>query len=205
MKENKKIAILLIVLLLLVGITTSYVARTYAKYTSEITGKSATAIVAKWNFDVENADVTMDIDFSETYDPETLVANRIAPGTEGSFAFQLTNATTETGVAYTVSFGAATGVPTNLKFYTDDTYSDEFDITAETFTGVLPAKAETGHTIEVYRKWAYETGAVNDGIAEGDGADTTNGKAGGEEGTKLEIPVTITGVQVEPTAVVATP
>lgn len=190
MEKKQRKSILLIVLLLLVGLTTGYVASTYAKYTSEITGKEGTAVIAKWNFDEENKDITMNIDFAKTYDPTTLVADRIAPGTEGSFAIQLTNETTETGVDYTMFFGEAIGVPTNLKFYTDADYKTELDITSQTITGTLDAGDATGETITLYWKWAYET-------TNGDSADTTNGKTGGSDGTKLTLPITITGVQAQ--------
>ena len=193
MDNKKRKSLVLMVLLLLVGLTSGYVASTYAKYTSEISDKEGTAIVAKWNFDVENTNTSMIINLAETYDSATLVGNRIAPGTQGSFAFTLTNETTETGVDYTVSFGEVTGIPTNLKFYTDNKYEDELDITSENITGSLDAEDATGVTIELYWKWAYET-------AEGDAADTTNGKAGGEDGTQLVLPINITGVQSTPVA-----
>ena len=47
--KNKK-SLLVLVLLLLVGITSGYVASTYAKYTSKIENNNGTATVAKWAF-----------------------------------------------------------------------------------------------------------------------------------------------------------
>lgn len=192
MKNKKRKSLVLMTLLLLVGLTSGYVAGTYAKYTSEIEGNEGTAVVAKWNFDEENnADTTIVINLAKTYAPATLVENRIAPGTEGSFAITLTNATTETGVDYTISFEKATGVPTNLKFYEDNTYTTELDIASDTIEGSLKPKDATGNTVTIYWKWAYET-------TNGDTDDTTNGKNGGENGTKLTLPITITGIQTTP-------
>ena len=193
MENKKRGSMLLIGMLLLIGLTGGYIANTYAKYISEIKDKQGTAVVAKWNFDEENKDTTIDIDLASTYNADTLVGNRIAPGTEGSFKFSLTNETTETGVDYTISFGDVTGVPTNLKFYLDESYNDELDVSSETMTGTLDAEDSTGDVITIYWKWDYET-------SNGDEADTVNGKAGGENGTKLVLPVTITGVQVQPGA-----
>ena len=191
MKKTRDLLVV-ILLLLLIAISIFYIAGTYAKYTSEISDIQGEAIIAKWDFDVENASQTLDIDLGATYDPDTLVADRIAPGTEGSFAIQLTNANTETGVDYTIAFGTATGVPTNLKFYSDSTYNTELTLASDTLTGTLDAEDATGDTITFYWKWDYET-------TNGDEADTTNGKAGGANGTKMTLPITITGVQVEPT------
>ncbi len=189
--ENKKDrSMLLIVLLVLVGLTSGYVSSTYAKYTSTIE-KDSSATIAKWSFDEENSDTNLIIDFASTYDPSTLVENRIAPGTAGSFSIALTNAETETGVDYTLSFGQAQGVPTNLKFYEDNSYSNEINITSDTLTGTLEPGDATGVEIKFYWKWAYET-------ANGDAADTANGSAGGSGGTKLVLPVTITGTQTTP-------
>lgn len=186
--ENKKDkSVLLIALLILVGLTSGYVSSTYAKYTSTIE-KNSSATIAKWSFDEENSDTNLIIDFASTYDPNTLVENRIAPGTAGSFSIALTNAETETGVDYTLSFGEAKGVPTNLKIYEDSTYSNEINIQSDTITGNLEPGDSTGVTVKFYWKWAYET-------ANGDEADTANGSAGGSNGTKLVLPVTITGTQ----------
>ena len=190
MENNKDKSLLLIVLLVLVGLTSGYVSSTYAKYTSTIE-KNSSATIAKWSFDEENSDTELIIDFASTYDPTTLVENRIAPGTAGSFAISLTNAETETGVDYELSFGTAQGVPTNLKFYEDATYSNEISIASDTLTGTLDAGDSTGVEIKFYWKWAYET-------ANGDAADTANGAAGGSGGTKLVLPITITGTQTTP-------
>lgn len=190
MENNKDKSLLLIVLLVLVGLTSGYVSSTYAKYTSSIE-KNSSATIAKWSFDEENSDTELIIDFASTYDPATLVENRIAPGTAGSFAISLTNAETETAVDYELSFGTAQGVPTNLKFYDDASYSNEISIASDTLTGTLNAGDSTGVEIKFYWKWAYET-------ANGDEADTANGASGGSNGTKLVLPVTITGTQTTP-------
>ena len=52
MKGNKKTSLIIMILLLVVGVTTGYVASTYAKYTSNLPGKSGTATVAKWGYTV---------------------------------------------------------------------------------------------------------------------------------------------------------
>ncbi len=114
--KNKK-SLLVLVLLLLVGITSAYVASTFAKYTSKIENNNGTATVAKWAFTTDNSAQTLTVNLDNTPDPSTLVAGKIAPGTSGSFNIALSNATTETGVDWTISLKNVTNKPTNLKCY----------------------------------------------------------------------------------------
>ena len=194
MEKKKRNAILLLVLLLLVAISASYIAGTYAKYTSEIKDNNGTATVAKWAFDTDNTTQTLTINLDETYDPTTLVAERIAPGTQGSFEIALVNTNTETGVNWTLALKSITDKPTNLKFYKDSSYSTELVPGTDTITGQLKAKDSTGLSVPIYWKWAYET----DAIATNDPKDTTDGKAA----KTLTIGVDITGVQTEPGAAI---
>ena len=115
MKKKKK-SLLVVALLLLVGITSGYVASTYAKYTSQIAGNNGSATVAKWAFSTDNPAKTLTINFSGTYDASTLVAGKIAPGTSGFFNVALVNTHTETGVDWTIRLNSITNAPTNLKF-----------------------------------------------------------------------------------------
>ena len=194
MEKKKRNAILLLVLLLLFAISASYIAGTYAKYTSEIKDNNGTATVAKWAFDTDNTTQTLTINLDETYDPTTLVAERIAPGTQGSFEIALVNTNTETGVNWTLALKSITDKPTNLKFYKDSSYSTELVPGTDTITGQLKAKDSTGLSVPIYWKWAYET----DAIATNDPKDTTDGKAA----KTLTIGVDITGVQTEPGAAI---
>lgn len=184
----KKKDYLLIILLLLVGITGIYVGSTYAKYVEQLDEKTGEAVIAKWNFSGDNENVSMDIDFTNTYDPDTLVAKRIAPGTEGEFSIELFNTSSEVGVDYEIAFGTPTGKAASLTFY--DEHDQEIDITSDTLTGFIPVGESD--TITIKWAWAYDVSA------EQDAADTALGTAGGADGTKLSIPITITGTQTQP-------
>ena len=74
--KNKK-TLLVLVLLLLVGITSGYVASTYAKYTSKIENNNGTATVAKWAFTTDNSAQTLAVNLDNTPDPSTLVAGKL--------------------------------------------------------------------------------------------------------------------------------
>lgn len=185
MSKRKNNSLVVMVLLMVALFSCSYISGTYAKYTSTLSGKQGTAAVAKWAFDTDNSTITLDINLAETYDESTLVEGKIAPGTEGSFDIKLSNGTSEVGVDYTVSF-TNVSKPTNLKFYTDNTYATELDLTDDDLTGQI-AVGETV-TRTVYWKWVYYTSAANDTT------DTTEGKAADD----LTLTMNITGVQTTP-------
>ena len=187
MKKNRKV-FLVIALLLLVGLTGGYVASTYAKYTSSLDTNTAKATVAKWAFASDNEEVELKVKFTEEYDPTTLVKGKIAPGTSGSFNIALVNANTETGVDFTVSIKDVSNVPANLKFYTDEEFTNEITPGSVKITGQLAAKDSTGLTIPIYWKWAYYTSNSADEV------DTSLG----ENPTELAITLSITGVQTPP-------
>lgn len=189
--KGKKSLLLALALLLIVGATSSYVAVTFAKYTGNIE-RTGTMQVAKWSFEEDNKDSALTVDLSETYDATTLVANKIAPGTKGSFAIKLVNDNSETGVKFAVKLGTIENMPANMKFYKDAAMSTE--LTADGITGILKANDATGVDIKIYWQWAYETGTGTEAITAGDTADTTSGKVA----TALSIPVTISGVQYQP-------
>lgn len=198
MRKTNKNAVLVFVLLLLVAVSAMMVASTYAKYTAEVTG-SGTVTVAKWNFATDNANPTVTVNITPTADPTTLVANKIAPGTQGSFDVTLKN-TSEVGADFKVTIGTITGtVPANLKFYKDSGFTTEITASAP-ITGQLKAGDSTGIPVKVYWKWAYETGTVTDGIATGDADDTTAGTTP----ATLTVPLTIKGVQTQPSATAIT-
>ena len=191
---NKK-SLILVVLLVLVGLTTGYVASTYAKYTSTVTG-SGTATVAKWAFSTDNTTQSLTINLSPTVDATTLVANKIAPGTSGSFGIQLVNTHSEVGVDFSITIDTITGQPANLKFYKDSSFTTELTPGTSTVTGQLTAGDSTGVTVPIYWKWAYETSD----IATNDPIDTT----AGETAAQLTIGVTIVGTQTQPSATAIT-
>ena len=193
MKRHKR-SIILLVLLLVVAISVFYIGLTYSKYTAEVEGEG-TATVAKWAFADDNDNVTLDIDLTDTYDASTLVGDRIAPGTSGSFTLELTNEHSEVGVDFTVKLETVTDAPTNLKFYKDSSFTTELAQGTGTITGHLEAADSTGLEVPIYWKWNYETMSGDPATSTaGDTADTSDGEAGAE----LTVPVTITGVQTQP-------
>lgn len=188
MKKRKK-RIGLIVLLLLFGLTAGYVANTYAKYTAQVSG-SGTATVAKWAFDTDNANTNFTINLDGTVDASTLAADRIAPGTSGSFDIALKNTNSEVGVEFTISFSNAQNVPSNLVFTSGS--STITDITTQTISGKIAAGESL--TVPITWEWPYSTSTADDA------EDTTDGKNAGT----MTVNTTITGTQVQPGAAITT-
>ena len=197
--KRKKLLVLL--LLLVIGVSGVLIAGTYAKYTATIS-KSSSVAIAKWNFESDNSTETINIDLKNNYDESTLVSTRtvdgvdykvIAPGTEGSFDIDLVN-TSDVGVNFKVSLDSVEHFPTNIKFYKDSNYQTELIPGLSKITGKLAANDNQGLTIKVYWKWEFETGSLINEIYSGDTSDTEYGTLG----EILEIPVTITGTQVQP-------
>ena len=188
MKKNKAL-IASLVLVFAIVICGALVARTYAKYVSTVTPSASEATVAKWSFGDDNQNATFTFALDHTYDANTLLNGRIAPGTSGSFAIDITN-NSEVGLQYTIAL-TKTGVPTNVKFYSDAAHQNE--LTNDTLTGTIAQNAaQKTVTATVYWDWAYNT-------TNGDQADTTNGEAGGASGTKMTVSATVTGTQLQPT------
>lgn len=191
-KSSNKKSILVVVLLLLVGVTAYFAANTYAKYITAIDGNTGQVTVAKWNFKTDNQTQTVEIKLADTVDVSTLVANRIAPGTKGSFNVVLKN-TSETGADFTIKLDGIADKPANLKFYRDDTYTNELVPDTTEITGQLKAEDSTGLTVPIYWRWVYET-------ANGDAADTADGEAG----RTLTVGLDIVGVQTAPSSTAIT-
>ena len=195
-KNTKKRNVVLAAVLLGVAATVGTIGvTTFAKYKSQLSDNYSKVTVAKWAFDTDNSSHNYTFSLANTYTASTLVSNRIAPGTQGSFQFSLNNAHTETGVEYTIEFAKNAGTPTNLKFYSDSACTSE--LTDNTLTGHLNPNA-SATTVTVYWKWAYETGANTTEINSNDVIDTANGVAATADG--MSVTATITGVQSKPVA-----
>lgn len=157
----------------------------YAKYVSTVTG-TGTAQVAKWEFRSENEGKTdlIKCEPGKTYKATTLVDGKMAPGTEGKCAIKVRNGEGQVGVNYTIAV-AASGKPTNLKFYTDEAHTTALPTTG--VTGHIDAGVTTPDEKVIYWLWPYET-------AGGDATDTSEGENAGS----MTIDFAITGVQVQP-------
>ena len=200
----KKRMAILAVLVLAVTATAYFVSGTYAKYTSNFTGSTSTARVAKWAFEINDTAATNSFAFNlfdtlneaDTTTAETDVASNdsdkvIAPGTGGQFAIKLANLS-EVNANYTVDYTVTNTANIPVEFSIDGTNwtTDLADVTTPV---AINKGADT--TITVYWRWAF-TGAQSDNYTstQTDVTDTTLGAAGTDT---ISVAATITATQVD--------
>ena len=192
-QTNTKPIVILLALLLITAIVFSIYA--YAKYKTTLTG-NGTATVAKWSFKVNGQTQTIpDIDLATTMKKVNNIAeNKLAPGTEGSFDLNLDATESEVAIDYNIKL-AVTEKPSNLRFYTDSSYTKEIASTdgVMNVSGVMSLEEiKTIQTKTIYWKWAYQTGTETNDIIANDKIDT-------EDSTKsVKMKIEVTGTQRNP-------
>lgn len=192
MNKKKKTAV--IAAFVVLGIAVAGLAvSVYAKYFSTLISGEGKASVAKWAFDTDNTNGTISCE-PDDYDEDTLVDDKIAPGTSGKCTLIISNANSDVGVKYTIKPKTISDQPTNLKFYQDEAHTQEFSATSTISPEEPLAPGATARNVYIYWYWPYETGAVTNGKAAGDDDDTTNGK----DAKDMKMTFEITGVQVRP-------
>ena len=193
MKKNKKV---LIIALVLLAITLSFIGgRTFSKYIAEVNG-SGTADIANWVFKVNGQeDSVQNVNLLSTYNNETLVNNKVAPGTSGSFNIVIDATGSEVGVDYNVTFLNESEKPQNLVFMYDDTKYSTIQDLQQDLSGTINANDENKtRTITIDWEWQYETGDNENEIAQNDEIDTQNAK----EIENYNFDIRVTGTQVTP-------
>lgn len=193
LKKSKKIVLIIIAL---VAILVSFIGgQAYAKYMSKVTG-SGTADVASWNFKVnENAEKMQNISLKSTINNSTLLNNKIAPGTEGSFQIKVDATGSEVGINYVVKFENESQKPTNLKFtYNGKSYNSLTQL-QDDLTGTINADdKEKTKNITIGWNWKYETGSNLQEISKSDIVDTKEAKTI----RNYTFDVVVSGTQVMP-------
>ncbi len=176
--------------------TSAFLGITNSKYTNKITGSGETEI-AKWNFVVNDSTEQMQtIKLADTYDQESLINGRIAPGTSGTFDLVLDASGAEVGVKYKVDFDNETNKPSNLKFKYNDKVFDEIEDYEDVFTGIIDADdTNKTRTLTVDWIWDYETQDNGNTLEENDKTDTLEGL----DALDYSFDITVTGTQVIPT------
>lgn len=193
MTKKKKI---LVMLAIISAIIISFIGgHSYAKYVSEIKGHGV-AEIAKWSFRVNGREEQIQtIQLVDTCDNKTLINNKIAPGTSGSFNIVIDATGSDVGVNYSVKIANEQNKPNNLKFIYENAEYDNITELAKAITGVINANDQTKEkTFKIDWKWNYETGNNDTEIARNDTIDTN-------DSTLIEnytFDVIISGVQVMP-------
>ena len=182
-KGNEKT--IFIVAVILFAMAVGLFVGAYARFQTTVTG-TGTLVTATWSFQVNGSTDTFEVDLASgtTYNTIEATVNgqtvkKIQPGSYGSFDLVLSAEGSEVPVTYNATFGALEGsVPANLALYSDDSYSN----TLEDVSGDVIAAGST-KTVTIYWKWLYTE------------TDETQ-----FSGQTLNLPITITGYQVDPNA-----
>lgn len=174
---SKKKTALLVICLLLAIILSFMIGKTFSKYISEVKG-TGTAEIANWVFKVNGKeDVIQNVNLLSTYNNETLINNKVAPGTSGSFNIVVDATGSEVGVDYVIQFLNESEKPQNLIFtYDDQQYATIQDLEKD-LSGTINANDENKtRTITIYWEWQYQTGENENEINQNDIIDTNNAK-----------------------------
>lgn len=192
--KKKKMALLVICVLLAI-ILSFMIGKTFSKYISEVKG-TGTAEIANWVFKVNGKeDVVQNVNLLSTYHNETLVNNKVAPGTSGSFNIVVDATGSEVGIDYTIQFLNESEKPQNLVFtYDNQEYTTIQDLEKD-LSGTINANDKNKErTITIDWEWQYETGANENEINQNDKIDTDNAK----QLDNYTFDIYVTGTQVMP-------
>lgn len=183
--KKKNDRTIFIIAIILFALAVGLFVGAYARFQTQVTG-TGRLVTANWAFAVNGSSTTFEVDLASgtvynTIDVEVdgETVHKIQPGSYGSFDLVLSAAGSEVPVTYNAVFGGLSGdVPANLALYSDAGYTTSL---ANVNGQVIPAGGQA--TVTIYWKWLYtETDET-----------TYSGKT-------LELPITVTGYQVDPNA-----
>ena len=169
--------------------------KTFSKYVSQVQG-AGTAEIANWVFKVNGKEDTVQtVNLLSTYNNETLVDNKVAPGTQGSFNIVIDATGSDVSVNYQVKFLNETQKPQNLVFTYNDAQYTTIQELAQNLSGTIEAnEQDKTKTITIDWKWQYETGETTEEIKQNDKIDTQNAK----ELNDYTFDIQVIGTQVMP-------
>lgn len=192
---SKKKTILLVILILAIIVLSFFCGKTFSKYVSEVQGEG-TAEIANWVFKVNGKeDLVQSVDLLSTYNNETLINNKIAPGTSGSFNIVVDATGSEVGVDYQIKFLNESEKPQNLVFMYNDNQYESLQVLEQDLLGTINANEEDKtRTITIQWEWQYEIGENENEIQQNDKIDTKNAK----ELENYTFDINVIGTQVMP-------
>ena len=193
-KKKKAVIALCILVVMLVAFIGG---QSYAKYISQVRGNGI-AEIATWSFKVNGEkEQVQEIRLASTCNNQTLVNNKIAPGTSGSFNIKIDATGSDVGINYNITFAQEENKPQNLKFvYGGIEYSSIKELEGK-LSGMIEAnERDKTRTINVRWQWDYETGRDPSQINENDIVDTKDAT----NVANYTFQVIVTGTQIQPQA-----
>lgn len=173
---TKKKKIILIVAAISAIIVSFMGGQSFSKYVTQVKGEGQVE-VAKWQFLVNGSEDTIKtISLQSTCNNDTLVNNKIAPGTQGSFNIEIDATQAEVGINYNVQIVEKSHKPSNLVFKYEGITYESTEALVGVLNGTIPADAtDKKITLPIEWEWKYETGSTQEEIALADQQDTTDG------------------------------
>ena len=189
---TKRTAKLIIAVLMILAVCLYFIAGTYARYTSSITG-NAKVDVAKWAVAFKNGDTPLQNNFDLTFEVEEndyVVSNKIAPDTTATAQIKIDLTGTEVAVDYTATVDKTSLATVFGASANDVTVTTSAEINGKTITdGYIPLNGSSNSAFTENNGVAIITITLtwtnND---EHNASDTTVGTTAGT----LTLPVTLT-------------
>jgi len=193
---SKKKKIIAIVAILSAIVISFLGGQTFSKYITEVKG-TGSAKVAMWSFKVYgDNEQTQNVKLASTVDDNTLVDNKIAPGTKGSFSIKIDGEGSDVGINYNIKVQNETQKPANLFYtYQGKTYTDLNELALEASGTINADDSNKVKEILVNWEWPYQTGSDEISKSKNDAQDTQDGK----NISNYTFDIVVTGTQVIPT------
>ena len=209
MKKQQKIGIIALVALAAIG--SYFIAGTYAKYTSEISG-TGTATVAKWKWTIgssvidsaEDATNGFTFDLFDTIKDSDLSSSEsdvasgvIAPGTSGSFDIDITN-NSEVNATYAIAFTETNTGNIPIEYSSDDGTTWVTSVNSLNVSATSIAMNASATTTTIHWRWAF-TGSASSNYTstQTDATDTALGFGANTSPATVQVTATITVTQVD--------
>ncbi len=140
-------------LLTFILLVTTSIVTTNARYLNR-SDSNYNVKVATWNFKVngsDNSNLTISLD--DTLDKNNLYnTNKVVPGSYGVIPINIDCNGSKVSIVYSIKLNNS-NLPSNLKFYTDSSYTTLFD----GFDGEINYDGEQILNKNIYWKWTYTT------------------------------------------------
>ena len=195
MNKRKKI---IIIITILSSIILAFIGgQSFSKYVSQVKGYG-TAEIATWNFKVNGTtEQIQNIDLASTSNNATLLGNKLAPGTEGSFDITVDGTGSDVGINYNINFEGESPKPQNLIFIYDNKQYHYISELGKVLSGTINADDENKNKIFTIKwEWPYETGDNQETKISNDIVDTQDV----QNISNYSFNIIVSGTQVEPQA-----
>ena len=150
--KNKKIMLLISILLLFVLTVIFCIPDSISRYKSDKSGANNLGI-AKFQIKLNGStNLEQSINLQDTITANNYSDNYVVPGTTGDIQLVLDFTDVDVSVDYTINLGNC-DLPTNLKLYSDASFTIEFT----SINGTFLINNTTTHTHHIYWKWEFAT------------------------------------------------